>query len=595
MKIIICCIIIILLLYFSLQFKETYSNDVSVNNIDTGIIINIDKDDISNDFNKNYDTITKYNKDFKSNFKSEILFYKFMEDSLFKIKPEDSNDITIGFYLLYPRDYGATAGQATSSATTGQATSSATTGQATSSATGTTIAGQAIISANTGQAISSANTDKAIISANTGQAIISANTDKAIISANTGQAISSANIGQVEQSVQVDKFANNNEITDNVLTINNILNTTNIFNFKTLKKDNGFYRVTMNYDDNTILTLDDLELDNIENLGWFLITLNKDEIKLSFQNNPYQTKILKNHNIPIKIEEIIFNQNLYNTNRYVGRIIVWDKNELDTNDICSTYYCGKHKCSFDLSNLKSEYDKCRDTEECDEDLTRWSSMGNTTADICIKECNKPYYRCNKKECQEMCINCKNNEEEEWTPIMKKSICPWYTSIKKEIKVPESPIIRGFPGVSNDTESNNDSTIVIEWKKPFNNMAKITKYLLEVREELSKRPSRKVIILKHDNCDICEYVITNLKNQTTYSIELSAYNRKGLSNKSNKLIITTNGSNNEFLSNINNDISGENQKYNEYKCVREFDNSDHMLDRVMDEDINVYNYVKSRQL
>ena len=127
------------------------------------------------------------------------------------------------------------------------------------------------------------------------------------------------------------------------------------------------------------------------------------------------------------------------------------------------------------------------------------------------------------------------------------------------------------------------------------MAKITKYLLEVREELSKRPSRKVIILKHDNCDICEYVITNLKNQTTYSIELSAYNRKGLSNKSNKLIITTNGSNNEFLSNINNDISGENQKYNEYKCVREFDNSDHMLDRVMDEDINVYNYVKSRQL
>jgi hypothetical protein len=732
MKIIICCIIIILLLYFSLQFKENYDNHIDIENIDTGIIINLDKDDISNDFNKNYDTITKYNKDFNSNFKSEILFYKFMEDSLFKIKPEDSKDITIGFYLLYPSDYGATTGRPTTTTgrpttttgrpttttgrpttTTGQPTTTTgrpttttgkpttttgqpttTTGQPTTTTgqptttTGqpTTTTGQPTTTTGqptttTGQQCPSSgktknldvlykdnDNDEAYVEAIGNICYnkctnLSSETKKFIFSGKWKEPDLIVQGGELEKSITfkwydaneyneynkllpdnldrtegvyiaetkvdeyqkyhyiyiscntlyyytiqkrrppngdlvsliifesisiVQPFVDYNRVEDNVLTMGNI------FNFKTLKKDNGLYRVTMNYNDEKILTLDDLELDNSDNLGWFLITFNENEIKLSFQNNPYQTDMMVNHKIPINIDNIVFNPNIKN-NRYVGRIIVWNKSDLDKNNICEHYYCGKYKCYFDLSKLKSDYNECLDKEDCNEEQTKWSSLGNSDAELCIQECNKPEYRCNIKECQEMCIGCKNNEEEEWTPSMKKSVCPWYTSIKKDIKVPEPPIIRGFPGVSNDTTSNNDSTIVIEWKKPFNNMAKITNYLLEVREVLSKRPTRKLITLEHDNCDICEYIITNLKNQTTYSIELSAYNRKGLSNKSNKLIITTNGTNNEFLSNINSDISGDNEIYNEYKCVREFDNSDHMLDRVMDEDINVYNYVKSLKL
>ena len=43
-----------------------------------------------------------------------------------------------------------------------------------------------------------------------------------------------------------------------------------------------------------------------------------------------------------------------------------------------------------------------------------------------------------------------------------------------------------------------------------------------------------------------------------------------------------------------DISGDNVSFSEYKCVREFNNSDHILDQVMDEDKNVYDYVKSME-
>jgi hypothetical protein len=117
-------------------------------------------------------------------------------------------------------------------------------------------------------------------------------------------------------------------------------------------------------------------------------------------------------------------------------------------------------------------------------------------------------------------------------------------------------------------------------------------MLELKESLTKYNSQKLITIEQDGCDICEYTIRNLKNQTTYDVELSAVNNKGISYKSNKLSITTNGDNNDFLNNIYKDISGENDSFREYKCIRNFDNSDHILDQVMDEDINMREHVKT---
>ena len=344
-----------------------------------------------------------------------------------------------------------------------------------------------------------------------------------------------------------------------------------------------------NSDKPIYLSLKDLELTNTENLGWFLITLYDNKIKLSYQNNPY--KMAEVSLKTINIESIKFNETDGKNYRYLGRIITWPTKEEGDKNICKHYYCGQYRCNFNLSYLKGGYDECRDTEECDEGDTLWSRLGDNDADLCIKECNKGNYRCNIKECQERCLECKISDEDTLTEYKKKEVCPWLDNIKIDTKEPQPPFIRGFPSIIDNNEPNNGS-IVIEWKKPYNNMSKITHYLLEIQETLSKYQSHKVITIEDNNCEICEYVIKNLKNQTNYDIELSAVNNQGISYKSNKINIKTNGSNNNFLNNIYKDISGENEAFMEYKCVNEFNNSDHILDQVMDEDINISDYINS---
>jgi len=370
---------------------------------------------------------------------------------------------------------------------------------------------------------------------------------------------------------------------DNVLTITNG-DGNDAYNLKTHKQSDGKYTVSMTNTDNSInMSLPNLVLNNIEDLGWFLITINKDEIKLSFQNNPYITIKKSLNNIDISISSIKFNKINGNNYRYVGRILIWDKINLSLEEICKNYYCGQYNCRFNLKELQDK----------DKDNLKWSSLGNYDADLCIKECKLPEYRCNIKECQEMCIECNTPDEDELTKTQKLNTCPWLDNIKIDMKEPQPPFIRGFPGIIDNNDPNNGS-IVIEWKKPYNNMSKITHYLLEIKESLSKYQSHKLITIEHNNCDICEYNITNLKNQTSYDVQLSAVNSIGISYQSNKITVTTKGSNNDFLKNIYKDISGDNVSFSEYKCVREFNNSDHILDQVMDEDINVYDYVKSME-
>jgi hypothetical protein len=557
MKIIICSIIIILLLYFSFKFNEHYAN--IIDNVKEGIIIDIDDKGMLPEFS--YNTTKEYNSDFSTNFKSKILFYKFVKDSKIEIEEEYEKGITLGFYLLYPSmDITTSAGSKSTLATT-----------------------------------------------------------------------------KASPTTSTERLLGNSDSVDTVLSIKS----GNIeFILKTYKKENENYEMTMSYKKDSgeltqldSLTFTDVVLNDLTKLNWFFITLNKKGISFSIKNDPNKTKYydLTGLNIDEKVTSIVFNPP---TNvRYLGRILVFDTNKLDINNICSNYYCGKYKCRFNLKQLKQinddcgegddacyqnskwnsitgisgledslkgqydDYMNCVNDTDCDENASKFNNLGGigaTDAKLCIKECSKHEYRCNIKQCQQMCINCETLDDDDNNDMSKSdkmTICPWYTNIKLDMKEPEPPQIRGFPGISSESVPNNGS-IIIEWKKPFNNMSKITHYLLEIKEIFSKRPSHKLITLKHNNCDICEYTIINLKNQTTYEIELSAVNSKGISHKSNTLSITTNGNNNEFLNNIYKDISGDNEEYKEYKCVREFDNSDHMLDKVMDEDINVYDYIQS---
>jgi hypothetical protein len=648
MKIIICFIIIILLLYFSLKLREKFV--ITPININNGGIVNIG-DQGEWDY-ANY-SVDDYSTDYGDEFKTEILFYKFEKDSTFEID-EKYNSITLGFYLLYP-EYSTSITTVSQKdgldLLTTEVDKLAKFKLINTDYTG--INAELMISngwKKEGSKIRIKTSDwnyvenydyngtnyqytydttnlhpnsdpETKIKEYTDESYIIEITDGLELNTNwnTYNSIEKVELSTTElenyciteipnndtvyyidkrcgdaddtglkncefkddkcQQIEVKtttKAGRETNIIDNVLTIQNGDDT---YYLKTQIQDNKEYTVTMTNNKNINLSLPNLVLNKLEDLAWFLITINKDEIKLSYQNNPYLSKSYL-HEQEIHISNIKFDKITANNYRYLGRIMIWPKSDVDLKDICKHYYCGKYKCRFDLKYLKNKKTNI------------WNSLGNIDADLCIKECaERPEYRCDIKECQKMCIDCDTPNDDELTKTEKINICPWYTNIKLDIKPPEAPFIRGFPGLIDNTEPNNGS-IIIEWKKPFNNMSKITHYILEVKEALTKYNSHKAITIKHDNCDICEYPLRNLKNQTTYEIELSAVNSKGISYKSNKLSITTNGDNNDFLQNIYKDISGDNDAFREYKCVRNFDNSDHILDQVMDEDINIYDYVKS---
>jgi hypothetical protein len=614
MKIIICFIIIIILLYFSFKIRENF-NVVKIDNLVKGSEINIGEN-IDQEF-ANY-SLDQYVDDYPE-FKSKIFFYKFEKDSTFELTKTYEKSLTLGFYLLYPKNKL----QDTSLSTTATATTPAPTDLTR-------------FIDKLKDVFENKITTEQEFNISVEVRIYRSMDAKLNIKFSTEKGLSIEYVGEkrtwefnIPETNDLNNFINNNEMlisndkkkkklyikdnflyfegdliwkitsikpvdpsvnyregfqsgnnVDNVLTINN---GDDEYNFKTEKQSDGRgYTMTMTNKNKTFnSSLNNLVLDDLDNLGWFLITINNKEIKLSYQYNPYKT-ITETQPIKVNISNIKFNA-INNNDRYVGRIMEWAKSDLSIPEICNHYYCKKYKCRFNLKDLQT----------ADEATGKWSSLGNNNANLCIKECNMPEYRCNVKECQEMCIECNTLDDDEWTKTEKNNMCPWLKNIKIDMKEPQPPFIRGFPGVLDNSEPNNGS-IVIEWKKPFNNMSKITHYLLLIKESLTKYQSHKVITLKHNNCDICEYTITNLKNQTSYEIELSAVNSQGISYKSNKLLITTNGENNDFLNNMYKDISGENESLSEYKCAREFDNSDHILDQVMDEDINVHDYVKSMQ-
>ena len=100
--------------------------------------------------------------------------------------------------------------------------------------------------------------------------------------------------------------------------------------------------------------------------------------------------------------------------------------------------------------------------------------------------------CDSKTCNNICQSC-NTEE-----------CKWTTP-----GVPEKANIRGISGNGN---------AVITWISPYNHNDKITSYSLFVVNKQNLHIVRKDFP-PNINCDICEYVINDLKNDVEYEVFL----------------------------------------------------------------------------
>ena len=210
---------------------------------------------------------------------------------------------------------------------------------------------------------------------------------------------------------------------------------------------------------------------------------------------------------------------------------------------------------------------------------------------CIMDCyNNPKYkdRCgNSNICQEICLNCKGRDDQgEWDENNKKRMCPWYKVVKEtNSREPDASIIRGYAA---------DSSILIEWQRPYDNKSTITHYIVDVTEANSKKKSSKLVFIKDNSCKVCEFKIKGLKNQVNHMVTLRAVNAKGIGPVSNTVEVVPNGVNTELLKNVENDIntnSDLNFNVNNYDCLDGYKYNDLSLDLINLDEINIAQHVK----
>ena len=216
---------------------------------------------------------------------------------------------------------------------------------------------------------------------------------------------------------------------------------------------------------------------------------------------------------------------------------------------------------------------------------------------CIMDCyaNPVYENCsNSKKCQEICLNCDGNDivegvERRWSENEKKEKCGWYKKIKEtDSREPEAPIIKGYAA---------DSSILIEWQRPYDNNSTITNYIIDVSESMNKKTSSKLIYVKDNSCKVCEFKIKGLRNQVNHKVNIRAVNSNGIGPISNTVEVTPNGVNTELLKNIENDINADvdvNLNINNYDCMNGYKYNDLSIDELNLNEIDIAKHVKELQ-
>lgn len=140
-------------------------------------------------------------------------------------------------------------------------------------------------------------------------------------------------------------------------------------------------------------------------------------------------------------------------------------------------------------------------------------FGNTRT-ACIDRCmsddrdNWGGEMCDDNACQRICDRCSEN-------------CKW----KLASNVPNSPVIKIISGNQNAK---------LNWISPHSDTA-ITAYSLFIKDN-SNDENVRIDFPPDVNCNLCEYIINNLKNDKEYEVFLHAKNINGYSEKSNTLKI-----------------------------------------------------------
>jgi len=278
--------------------------------------------------------------------------------------------------------------------------------------------------------------------------------------------------------------------------------------------------------------------------------------------------------------------NIHTFNGRVAQINAWTKDF--TENICDYYNCEQNnpdkKCNFDLEDYYTEN----------------NNKAYNNKEDCLSACNNED-DCNIIDCQKRCLECKNKNGLSFQKGYIDTYCPWYKNLISAPEAPDAPKIRGFSDEKHINKKN-IPIIVIEWHKPESISSEIQQYIIEIEELGIGSNGLQIINVPYQGEKTVQKDLTNLKPQTTYKINVFTLGSVSIKNdnedyekitliskKSNDLTITTNGEHKKILKQTYDYFDNENENNNlvSYMCDNKTSNSDHILNNINHNDIDIY--------
>ena len=258
---------------------------------------------------------------------------------------------------------------------------------------------------------------------------------------------------------------------------------------------------------------------------WFLISISVTDSNIKLFVNG--TEATKSMSISAKTKHIILGNDKTKKQPFYGYIggIKVNKAYISRDNLCNMYLDKVSSYLF-KSKFCKEPPKPNILEKPKIAKCLFMPKGDTEQN-CVSTC-KDYDNCSLDYCQKVCGNCIDRETCKWippppTPPVDDSEPNFLPPYPPEIKI-------------NAIES----TLLVEWVRPYDGGTPITNYLVMVQESFNKPKGVKLSLAPDPNCTSCEYSINGLKPQTYYDVSVRAVNSEGMGKISNLVTVATKG-------------------------------------------------------
>ena len=195
------------------------------------------------------------------------------------------------------------------------------------------------------------------------------------------------------------------------------------------------------------------------------------------------------------------------------------KNENGIQSECIQECNNQELCSEDDCNRK-----CNDAKVCNFD----SKINYSRHSVdCMEKCINPNNKCETKYCKQQCWGCGSQ-------------CYWIKNSKFSEDNYDDGSGRPYPpNISLTNTSYDGSKASLKWEPPTQGSSEILGYVSLAYKTYKQEEGIKIDKIEIFNCNrYCEYVLSNLEPNETYSVVVRAYNSSGIGKVSNLITFDT---------------------------------------------------------